>query len=287
MKFALPLLTLACLAAIAATAWSLLGRGTTAAIDVPGSAAPAPAPPPTGPAAALQAARRSCSLPALDAVVADLRARTTAAPEDRDAWRLLAEALLERTQLRTQRRGLTVGAPVFDELPAELAQDVRDGIAAAARARELGADDGDLYRIEASLMSQQITGLAAALQWNPRIEAALGAAAERDRDNPRLHTVLGLRKLLAPRLFGHDPDGALAHFEFAAGALADDERPAVFAAMASYLQKKRQQAIAWLERAVARNPNNVFARVVLRRVQRDEPAPFARDVGDDEAAAVK
>ena len=44
--------------------------------------------------------------------------------------------------------------------------------------------------------------------------------------------------------------------------------PAVFAAMASYLQQKRQQAIGWMEQAVAKNPQNRFARVVLQRRSR-------------------
>jgi tetratricopeptide (TPR) repeat protein len=136
-------------------------------------------------------------------------------------------------------------------------------------------------------MGQHITGIGSALQWNARIEAALTAAGERLRDDPQLHTMLGLRKLLAPKLLGHDPQRALEHFEFAARALADDERPAVFAAMASYLQRKRLQAVTWLEQAVARNPQNVFARVVLQRVRRDEPEPFGRDVSEAEAAAAR
>ncbi|MBL9077020.1 MAG: hypothetical protein JNL08_05930 [Planctomycetes bacterium] len=290
MKRLLPVLCVACLAAIGATGWSMLGPGAVDRIAVP---AAGPASPPSAPAAAappsaaerLHAARRRCSLPALDAVVTELRAQTAATAADAAGWRLLAEALLERAQLRTQVRGVAVGQPMFAELPAELARDLDDGLAAVARARALGDTSADLYRIEACLMSQHITGLATALRWNPRIEAALAKAAEQAADDPRLHTVLGLRKLLAPKLFGHDPERALEHFEFAARRLADDERPAVFAAMASYLQKKRQQAVAWLEQAVARNPNNVFARVVLRRVQRDEPEPFARDVTADEHAA--
>ena len=61
----------------------------------------------------------------------------------------------------------------------------------------------------------------------------------------------------------------------------------MFAAMASYLQKKRQQAIAWLERAVKKNPENKFARVMLRRLQRGEEAPFARKVTEAELTAAK
>ena len=79
---------------------------------------------------------------------------------------------------------------------------------------------------------------------------------------------------------------ALEHFTFAAEA-SDDERPAVFAAMATYLQHKRQQAIAWLQRAVAKNPDNKFARVVLQRLRRGEEDPFGRDVTASELAAAK
>lgn len=278
------LLCLVCLAAIGATGYSMLGNRAADALGVPATAKasePAPA------AQALREARRQCSLPALDALIADLKAKTAAAANDTEPWRVLAEALLERAQMRSNLRGMAVGAPVYAELPAEVAADLEAGLAAVARARGLGDDGGDLYRVEASLMSQHITGIGSALQWNSRIEDALVAAGERERDNPRLHTVLGLRKLLAPKLFGGDPDAALQHFEFAAKALVDDERPAVFAAMASHLQKKRQQAIAWLEQAVARNPQNAFARVVLQRVRRDEPEPFARDVTAAEVAAVK
>ena len=95
-----------------------------------------------------------------------------------------------------------------------------------------------------------------------------------------------MRKLLAPRFFGHDPSAALEHFEFAANS-DDDERPAVFAAMATYLQNKRMLAISWLERAVERNPDNAFARVCLRRLRRGEEDPFGRDVTVEELASSK
>lgn len=280
-------LCLLCLAAIGATGYSMLGNRAADALGVPVTPSPpvAAAAPRASAAQALHEARRQCSLPALDALIAELQPKATAATADAGTWHVLAEALLERAQQRAHLRGIAVAAPVYDELPADLAADLAAGLAAVARARELGDQGGDLYRVEASLMSQHITGIGSALQWNSRIENALLAAGERERDNPRLHTVLGLRKLLAPSLFGGDPQAALQHFEFAANALADDERPAVFAAMASHLQQKRQQAVAWLEQAVARNPNNVFARVVLQRVRRGEPEPFARDVSADEAAA--
>lgn len=299
MRRTLSILCALCAVGIGVTAWSRLTAGTT--IEVP---AHAPAAGPNGATDAgsaragaataagddatmrLRAARRQCSVAALDGVVAQLVAATDAEPTSRDAWHLLAEACLERAQQRTHLRGMTVGEPVFAELPAELARDIERGLAAVAKARELGDDSGGLFRIEAGLLSQQITGLATALQWNGAIAAALTKAAERAADDPQLHVALGLKKLLAPRLFGHDPDGALTHFEYAAKA-GDDERPAVFAAMASYLQQKREQAIGWLERAVAANPANTFARVVLRRLRRGEADPFGRDVSAAEVAAAK
>jgi tetratricopeptide (TPR) repeat protein len=282
-----PILCVVLALAIGVTAWSRLSTGTTIATPPAGGGAGNWTGPAAGDlAAALRDARRQCDLTPLDAVVARLEQAVLATPDDRDTWHLLAQACLERAQQRTHLRGMSVGEPVFATLPTELQRDLEQGLGASEKARELGDDSGDLFRIEAGLMSQQITGLATALQWNGKIGQALEQAAERARDNPYLHLALGARKLFAPRWLGHDPDGALEHFEFAAQAV-DDERPAVFAAMASYLQQKRQQAIAWLEQAVARNPNNKFARVVLQRLRRGEDDPFGRDVTEAEIAAAK
>lgn len=290
MRRLLSILCALCAVGIGVTAWSRLTAGSALVAPVPVgvSGPPGGAVPDTRGEAStrLRAARRACSVEALDPVVTQLVATTAAAPANRDAWHLLAEACLERAQQRTHLRGMSVGQPVFTELPGELARDVEQGLAAVAKARELGDESGDLFRIEAGLLSQQITGVATALQWNGAIAAALQQAADRTADDPQLHVALGLRKLLAPRWFGHDPEGALEHFEYAAKA-GGDERPAVFAAMASYLQKRREQAIRWLERAVADNPANTFARVVLRRLVRGEPDPFGRDVTTAEIAAAK
>jgi hypothetical protein len=270
-----PILCVVLAIAIGVTAWSRLSAGTTIATPRAGSGAGtwSGAPAADDLAAALRDARRHCDLAPLHTVVARLEQVVKQTPDDRDAWHVLAHACLECAQQRTHLRGMSVGEPVFATLPAELQQDLEKGLGAVAKARELGDDSGDLFRIEAGLMSQQITGLATALQWNGKIGQALEQAAERARDNPYLHIALGARKLLAPRWFGHDPDGALEHFEFAAEAV-DDERPAVFAAMASYLQ-------------LARNPNNKFARVVLQRLRRGEDDPFGRDVTEAEIADAK
>jgi tetratricopeptide (TPR) repeat protein len=294
MTRVLTLLCLGCVVTIGASAYGLLGTSTgvpprsTAPGSAPASSSPADSSLTDSPwAVALREARRECSLPAIDAVVQRLQEHVAGNTKDQRAWHFLAEALLLRAQQRAHLRGMTAGAPVWSDPPTEIVHDVDHGLAAVARARELGDDSGALFRIEAGLMSQRITGLGSALQWNPRVEAAIDAAMQRSQDDPQLHVVIGLRLLMAPSLLGHDPERALAHFELAARALADDERPAVFAAMASYLQRKRQQAVAWLEQAVARNPKNSFARVVLQRVRRDEGDPFGRDVSVAEAAASK
>ncbi len=287
MNRAVPAAIVCSLVAIGGTAWAMLAPGTEDGVAASRTSAPNRAGTEEHPiAATLRAARRTCTVAALDEVVQDLRdrARTT---NEASSWQLLAEALLERAQMRSHRRGIVVGTPLHDRLPPELQADLDSGLAAVAMARQLGDDDGDLFRVEAGLLGQRITGIGTALQWNGRIQEALAQAVARAKDDPRLGVALGLRKLLAPKLLGHDPAGALVHFEFAAEHLPDDERPAVLAAMANWLQKRRQQAIAWLERAVARNPDNVFARVVLARLRRDEPDPFGRDVTDAEAVAAK
>lgn len=280
-----PLLCIVAVGALGVTAWSMLHTGSVD-VTVPADAATAPAPV-DALAIALRDARRTCTVEALDGVVARVREAVGAAPGDAHLHHLLAEAHLERSLARSHDRGLAVGAPAFPELPQDLADDLADGLASAERAHELGDDGGDLFRIEAGLMSQRIVGLTTALRWNGEIHTALQKSAERAQDNPHLHVALGLRHLLTPKLLGHDPVKALEHFEFAAKVLADDERPAVFAAMASYLQQKRQQAIAWLEQAIARNPSNRFARVVLRRLRAGEDEPFARAITAAEAAAIK
>ncbi|MBL8754265.1 MAG: hypothetical protein JNK15_13265, partial [Planctomycetes bacterium] len=278
MNRTIAMLSVVTAAAGIGTVWVMLGAGATEHIDVPTGPVPTTATQLPPFAATLAAARRRCDVSALDPVVDQLRAAVVQDPADRETWHLLALAYLERALVRSHDRGMVVGAPVFDQQPRELVADLEAGLAAARSARERGDDSGDLFRIEAGLMSQRIVDLGTALQWNGKVQDALEKANERQRDNPHLHTALGLRKLLAPKWLGHDPKKALEHFEFAAKALTDDERPAVFAAMAAFLQKKRLQAIGWLEQAVARNPHNRFARVVLARLRAGEDDPFGRHV---------
>lgn len=276
-----------CTGALLLTAYCQLRASFDVAVPATagtGSPAGQAVPPVSDRRASLAAARRSCNATALDRFIDEQRAVLRGAADDPAALRLLAEALLERIVLRNQRRGMRVGEPLDPEVPPAAARDIEDALDLLQRARALGTTVADDHRLEAALLGNRITGLGSALQWNGRIESALAAAAALDDRLPQLHVTLGLRRLLAPPLFGHDPADALQHFEYAATAMPDDERPRVFAAMAAFLLQRRQRAVEWLEQAVAVNPNNVFARAVLARVRRDEPDPFARDVSDVEVA---
>lgn len=285
MSRLLPALTFCCVIAIGGTAYSMLGDGAADRIAIPGKTTAAAKP--VDEEAELLAARHSCSSEAIDAIADKLRNEAAANPKDAHRQHLLAHALLDRVLQRNHLRGLAVGKPLYETIPTEIAADLDASAAAIARARELGDTSAELFRLEAAMMGNRITGLGTALQWNGRIQEALAQAGELDPNDPHLQVALGLRKLLAPKLLGQDIGKALEHFEFAAKSLQDDERPAMFAAMANFLQQKRQQAIAWLEQAAQRNPNNAFVRVVLGRCKRGEENPFGRDVTAAEANSAK
>lgn len=281
----IPLLLVLCLAALAATLWLRLRP-----MSMPLPTATEATEPATAADAghqALLAARRTCEPEVLDRFVEQQRRTVQQHADDAAAVHLLAESLLERVLLRNLRRGMNVGEPLYSELPADTARDLDEGLQLIRRARALGDETSENYRLEASLLGNQITGIGAALQLTAPIQEALQKALELDRNNPHLHVTLGLRQLLAPRFLGQDPSGALDHLEFAARSLPDDERPGVFAAMAAYLLKQREKALMWLDRATSINPKNVFARVVLQRLRRGEDTPFARDVTAAEVGAPK
>lgn len=271
-----------------AVVWSVHHHLATAATPAPPAQATPSAPPllddfDTELATARAACDPAALTPLFDRLVA--ASRTDAATAT--TWHRLAATCLERCLLHSHRRGLAVGTPTWSALPAAVAGDVDQGIAAVAQARALGDTSADLHRLEAALLGQRITGVAAALRWNRRIEQALAKAGELAPQDPRVQVALGLRKLLAPPLLGHDPVRALAHFTAAAEHLPQDERPAVFAAFACHLQDLRGQALQWLERAVQRNPRNCFAQVVLQRLRAGAAEPFGRDVTDAEVAALR
>ncbi len=173
---------------------------------------------------------------------------------------------------------MRVGAFVSEATFAASRADIEEGLQLVRAARAAGDDSSESYRIEAGLLSSQLTGLGAVLANRSAIQEALDAALQRDPQNPRAHVALGCRKLLVPAWLGQDIDGALEHFEQAAGALVNDERPQVLAAFAHYLGGRLDRCRDWLRRAAARNPQNRFVQAVLVRLDRGDSEPFERDL---------
>ena len=224
----------------------------------------------------LAQARRSGEIAVLDAFITEQEARC--AGGDPGEFRVLAEAHLERCLLRDRRRGMAVGRPVHAELPDAHRRDIEAGLRAADRAIEGGDSSADVHRIRSSLMSLRVTGLVSALAERPAIHEALRAAEAIDPRHPRVVVARACEKLFAPNaLLGHDPAGAKRMFLLAAAALPLDERPLTFAAMCAFLLGESEEAVRLLEDAIARNPHNVYALEVLRRLRASEPEPFARD----------
>ena len=227
----------------------------------------------------LAKARLEDSSRALGSFIEDQAALCDRDPAQAESWLLLAEALLERARTHTQNKGLAVGEPIFTEIPEAMAADLAAGLSAIDHARELRAEDAELLRIEAELLSAQITGIGSAILLDGRISELIRKAMILDPTNPRLQIALGCRKLFAPRFLGHDAAAAKAHLLSAAASLVIDERPLLLAAMACHLLGEGDQARQMLEKAAQRNPHNRYVAAVVKRMDAGEEEPFARDLG--------
>ena len=283
MRRTLAILITAAAVGVSASAWSQLSAESSEASPA------APAVESDAAAAlgeALVSARRSYLQARVKEVVAGARKRTQEAPTDAWAWHRLAEAHLESAQQRILTRGIRVGEPAFDELPPDFASDLREGLEAVEQARIRGDDSASLYCVEAMLLSRQITGLLSALRLTHAVSKALDSASQRDEAAADVQFALGIKKLLSPKLFGHDAQAALEHFQRAAKDERDD-RSQMFAGMACHQLGQQQEAVAWLGRAVKTNPANLFAAAVLRRLRAGEADPFGRDLTAAEIAAAK
>jgi len=229
----------------------------------------------------LHAARRLCRVEALDEFILEqgLLAQEAQDPAVKGRQlQVLAEAHLERIYARNSHRGMVPGEAQYARVPRAIEDDVQEGLAALARARGLGVDLGDGYRVEAGLRTSRITGKLSAMGMKSKVTAAYNRSVELDTENPRLHVGLGCRKLFAPRFLGQDLDKAMEHFVYACFKLPQDERPRLFAAMTAYLTGDREGAEQWAEKAATLNPNNAFAQAVFRRLQNGESDPFGRDL---------
>lgn len=199
-------------------------------------------------------------------------------PQRAASWKLLAEALLERARTHAQDKGLTVGKPVFAEIPKAMAADLAEGLCAIERARTLAVEDAELLRIEAELLTAQITGIGSAILLDGRISELIRKAMVLDPGNPRLQVAMGCRKLFAPPFLGHDPAAAKSYLLAAAASLSIDERPLLLAAMACHLLDQDDRALELLASAAQRNPHNRFVAAVVKRMEAGEQEPFARDL---------
>lgn len=238
---------------------------------------------PTGRSAVLAMVRRDPSGAALDAFVAEQEELSRREPPDGAQLRVLAEARLECLLSRDSLRGMRIGSPTHDELPQRHRDDIDAGLRELERAAELGDDSSDLHRIRAGLLSAQIVSQWSALRLRGEIQAALDKARERDPGNPRVLVALACERLFTPGWLGGDPRAALELLLRAAPALEIDERPLVFAAMAAELCGERDRARELLDHALARNPDNRYARTVRARLERGEDDAFSRDVDAPDA----
>ena len=237
-------------------------------------------------AAALTDAKRSYLHAQVAEVVAKAHKLAIEAPADAWAWHRLAEAHLESAQQRINMRGIRVGEPAFESMPPDFAADLQAGLEAVEQAKAHGDDSASLYCVEAMLLSRQITGLISALRLTHAVNRALDSASRRDEHAAEVQFTLGIKKLLSPKLFGHDARSALEHFQQAAQDERDD-RAQMFAAMAYHQLGQQEEAALWLRRAVETNPANLFAKAVLHRLQAGEAEPFGRDITPAEADAAK
>ncbi|MCC6784780.1 MAG: hypothetical protein IT457_18180 [Planctomycetes bacterium] len=231
--------------------------------------------------AQLARTRLEGSLAALDRFVDEQRARCAQLADRAEEWRVLAEAYLERCLLRDTNKGMAVGRTTHTTLPDSHRVDLEAGLLAIDKAIALGDHDPDAHRIQSSILSLGATGWSEILRVRPRVEAALRAAEAIDAGHPRIVFARACEKLFAPnRFLGHDPAAAERMFLKTADALTLDERPLLLAAMCAWLQERRDDCIAMLERALSRNANNRYVREVLRRIRASEDDPFGRDVVD-------
>ena len=136
--------------------------------------------------AELARARQSCEREVLLAFLAEQERRTEEQPEDVESWRVLAETHLELGLLDDVESAMEIGEPIRDAVSDQLLAHIEGGLAAVERARALGDEHADLYRIEASLIAMHIHDLVSALSVQAAAKAALDRAVEIDGNHPRV-----------------------------------------------------------------------------------------------------
>lgn len=219
--------------------------------------------------------RQSCQRQDLLVFLAEQQKQAEQSPLDPEVLRILAETHLELGQFNDVGAGLEIGAPIRTTVSDQLRGHIDAGMAALLQARDLGDDDAENHRIESSLLALEIHGLASAFKVNGRATAALNAAVERDEANPRVQVAIGCRLLFAPAMLGGDPSRARDHLIAGANGLPYDERPLLYAAMASWKLGDAEQCQRLLEQASNRTSANPLVKAVRRRLAAGVDDPFS------------
>jgi tetratricopeptide (TPR) repeat protein len=144
--------------------------------------------------------------------------------------------------------------------------------------RGAGAMRGECRAVTATLYGQQIAlNPMRAMRLGPRIQELRAAALAADSLNPRVWHLVGVNYFYAPALFGGGPARAVPFFLKADSLFATARHPrsdfaprwgravnASFLGQAYYAMEMDEEALRWLEQAVAMNPHDYLAR---RRIE--------------------
>ncbi len=240
--------------------WDVIGESSTAPVDR---------------SVELARVRQSCQRQDLVVFLAEQQERAKQTPLNPEVLRVLAEAHLELGQFDDIGAGLKIGAPIRTTVSEQLRGHIDAGMKALLQARDLGDDGAENHRIESALLALEIHGLASAFKVNGRATAALNAAVERDGANPRVQVAIGCRLLFAPAMLGGDAERAREHLIAGAKGLPYDERPLLYAAMASWTLGDVERCQRLLEQASNRTPANPLVKAVKRRLAAREDDPFS------------
>lgn len=133
----------------------------------------------------------------------------------------------------------------------------------AAEAALEGGESSVLYSLIADAYSKKLTGLLTAIRFGSRVANAIEQAEALDADGEALLYVQAKRYLLAPTLFGGDPEKAVESFERLVERNPDSSMYHAFLAE-SYRADNPKQARMMFTKAVEISANNAWAKRELQ-----------------------
>ncbi|MBI4611513.1 MAG: tetratricopeptide repeat protein [Candidatus Rokubacteria bacterium] len=147
--------------------------------------------------------------------------------------------------------------------------EIDQAIASARTAIQQLPQHSDAHRILGEAYGRLISlkGGMTGVLYGRRSYNELALALKLDPDNPRAALAMGIWKLRTPKLFGGDPDEAVRHFQKAIQLEAASVQARVWLGIALRERGQRAEAREVLERAVALQPQNVWARSELDRLR--------------------